>query len=111
MKMSASHVTLRTAIGTVFAIVGDTGHSSGAEGSLALLQRLGFKVKNGKSADEEITDIVVRSFAKSNPSKQFFFKQADLDAAAGAAEAMNLGKPSCPDVCCSAWLGLGRPTA
>src|ERR1051326_9093779 len=30
---------------TVFAIVGDTGHSSGAEGSLALLQRLGFKVK------------------------------------------------------------------
>lgn len=67
---------------TVFAIVGDTGHSSGAEGSLALLQRLGFKVKNGKSADEKITDIVVRYFAKSNPSKQFFFKQADLDAAA-----------------------------
>lgn len=69
---------------TVFAIVGDTGHSSGAEGSLALLQRLGFKVKNGKGTEEEITDIVVRYFAKSNPSKQFFFNQADLDAAAKA---------------------------
>jgi hypothetical protein len=42
---------------TVFAIVGDTGHSSGAEGSLALLQRLGFKVKSGKSSEEPITDI------------------------------------------------------
>ncbi|MFL6229403.1 MAG: hypothetical protein ACJ741_11550 [Pyrinomonadaceae bacterium] len=69
---------------TVFAIVGDTGHSSGAEGSLALLQRLGFKVKSGKSVDEKITDIVVRYFAKSNPSKRFFFKQADLDTAATA---------------------------
>jgi hypothetical protein len=67
---------------TAFAIVGDTGHSSGAEGSLALLQRLGFKVKSGKSTEEDITDIVVRYFAGSNPSKQFFFKQTDLDAAA-----------------------------
>lgn len=68
---------------TVFAIVGDTGHASGAEGSLALLQRLGFKVKSGKSTEEAITDIVVRYFAKSNPSKLFFFNQSDLDAAAG----------------------------
>ena len=45
---------------------------------------MGFKVKNGKSADEAIKDIVVRYFANSNPSKQFFFKQADLDAAAKA---------------------------
>ena len=67
---------------TVFAIVGDTGHSSGAEGSLALLQRLGFKVKSGKSTEEAITDIVVRYFAKSNPSKLFFFNQRDLDTAA-----------------------------
>ena len=67
---------------TVFAIVGDTGHSSGAEGSLALLQWLGFKVKSGKSVDEKITDIVVRYFAKSNPSKLFFFNQTDLDTAA-----------------------------
>ena len=67
---------------TVFAIVGDTGHSSGAEGSLALLQRLGFKVKSGKSVEEEITNVVVRYFANSNPSKLFFFKQTDLDTAA-----------------------------
>ena len=71
---------------TVFAIVGDTGHSSGAEGSLALLQRLGFKVKSGKSVDEEITDIVVRYFANSNPSKLFFFNQTDLDTAANGLE-------------------------
>jgi hypothetical protein len=67
---------------TVFAIVGDAGHANGAEGSLALLQRLGYKVKNGKSVDEPITDIVVRYFAKSNPAKVFFIRQSDLDAAA-----------------------------
>lgn len=69
---------------TVFAIVGDTGHANGAEGSLALLQRLGFNVKNGKSVPAPITDIVVRYFAGSNPSRQFFFTQADLDAFADA---------------------------
>jgi hypothetical protein len=67
---------------TVFAIVGDTGNSRGTEGSLALLQRLGFKVKSGKSAEEPITNIVVRYFAKTNPSKKFFFNQGDLDIAA-----------------------------
>jgi hypothetical protein len=71
---------------TVFAIVGDTGHSSGAEGSLALLQRLGFPVKDGKSAPD-ISQIVVRYFANSNPSKQFFHNQSDLDL---AAKALNL---------------------
>ena len=71
---------------TVFAIVGDTGHSSGAEGSLALLQRLGYEVKDGKSAPD-ISGIVVRYFVKSNPSKQFFFNQTDLDS---AAQALNL---------------------
>ena len=68
---------------TVFAIVGDTGHSSGGEGSLALLQRLGYPVKDGKSAPN-ISGIVVRYFAKSNSSRQFFFHQSDLDAAARA---------------------------
>lgn len=71
---------------TVFAIVGDTGHSNGAEGSLALLQRLGFPVKDGKSAPN-ISGIVVRYFAKTNPSKEFFFNQSDLD---NAAKALNL---------------------
>ena len=72
---------------TVFAIVGDTGNSSGREGSLALLQRLGFKVNNGKRAEELMTNIVVRYFAKSNPAQQFFFKQSDLDS---VAEKLNL---------------------
>ena len=67
---------------TIYGIVGDTGHSSGAEGSLALLQRLGYAVKNGKSVDEEITDIVVRYFAGSNPTQVFYFHQSDLDKAA-----------------------------
>ena len=69
---------------TVFAIVGDSGHASGAEGSLALLQRLGYKVKGGKSVDEPITNIVVRYFAKSNSSRKFFVRQSDLDAVANA---------------------------
>jgi hypothetical protein len=67
---------------TVFAIVGDSGNSSGKEGSLALLQRLGFKVKSGKSVEEPITNVVVRYFANLNSSGLFFFKQADLDEAA-----------------------------
>ena len=70
---------------TVFAIVGDTGNSKGDEGSLALLQRLGFPVKDGKSTKgTPISGIVVRYFAKSNPSHQFFVKQTDLDIAARA---------------------------
>lgn len=68
---------------TVFAIVGDTGHKDGTEGSLALLQRLGYSVKDGKSAPN-ISDVVVRYFANSNPSRQFFFDQSDLDIAANA---------------------------
>jgi len=74
---------------TVFAIVGDTGHSNGAEGSLALLQRLGFNVKNGKSTPEKIEKIVVRYFKDTNPTGQFFFKQSDLD---GVAEQLGLDK-------------------
>lgn len=68
---------------TVYAIVGDTGNSSGAEGSLALLQRLGYKVKNGKSGGEDDRNIVVRYFAGTNPNRRFFFHQAEIDAAAG----------------------------
>ncbi len=67
---------------TVFAIVGDSGHSSGAEGSLALLQRLGYPAKNGKSGGVDKSEIVVRYFANTNPNKRFFFTQAELDSAA-----------------------------
>ena len=67
---------------TVYAIVGDSGNNSGAEGSLALLQRLGYRVSNGKSGGEDDRNIVVRYFAGSNPQRKFFFHQAELDAAA-----------------------------
>jgi Putative peptidoglycan binding domain/CHAP domain len=72
--------SLRTRL-TVFAIVGDSGNSRGAEGSLALLQRLGYPVKNGKSGGEEAKNIVVRYFPGTNPDRRFFFTQAELEAA------------------------------
>ena len=75
--------SLRTRF-TVYAIVGDTGNSRGAEGSLALLQRLGYDVKNGKSGGEEQAKIIVRYFANTNPERLFFFVQSDLDARARA---------------------------
>jgi hypothetical protein len=70
--------SLRTGL-TVYAIVGDKGNSSGTEGSLALLQRLGYRVKNGKSGGEDEKQIVVRYFAGTNPDKLFFFHQTDLE--------------------------------
>ena len=73
--------SLRTRF-TVYAIVGDSGHSSGAEGSLALLQRLGYNVKDGRSGGEEERKIVVRYFAQTNPDKLFFFLQSELEARA-----------------------------
>ena len=73
--------SLRTRF-TVYAIVGDSGHSSGAEGSLALLQRLGYDVHNGKSGGEDAAKIVVRYFAGTNPDKLFFFLQSELEARA-----------------------------
>ncbi len=73
--------SLRTRF-TVYAIVGDSGNSRGAEGSLALLQRLGYNVKDGKSGGEESPNIVVRYFAQTNPQQLFFFLQSDLEAKA-----------------------------
>lgn len=69
---------------TVYAIVGDSGHKSGAEGSLALLQRLGYPFKDGKNDSVDNKEIVVRYFAGTNPDKRFFFTQAELDTAAQA---------------------------
>jgi hypothetical protein len=69
---------------TVFGVVGDTGNSSGAEGSLALAQRLGYPFKDGKRNSIEDSDIIVRYFAGSNHA--FFDTQADLDKAAAAAD-------------------------
>ncbi len=66
----------------VYGIVADSGNDSGAEGSLALVQALGYHIKDGK--DESVTDkeIVIRYFPRSNPEKHFFKTQQELNAAA-----------------------------
>jgi hypothetical protein len=66
----------------VFAIVGDTGNPSGDEGSLHLLQGLGYPFHDGKSDSVEKPEIVIRFYPDSNPKHQFFFTQAGLDEAA-----------------------------
>ena len=67
---------------SVFGIVGDTGHSSGAEGSLALLQALGFPFTSGKTGSVDEPDIIVRYFPGSNPDQHFFRDQAQIDSEA-----------------------------
>lgn len=66
----------------VFAIVGDTGNPTGDEGSLHLLQDLGYPFRDGKNGSVEKPEIVVRFYANSNPKHRFFFTQAELDEAA-----------------------------
>jgi hypothetical protein len=66
----------------VFAIVGDTGNPTGNEGSLHLLQDLGYPFKDGVSDSVEKAEIVIRFYPNSNPEHRFFFTQAELDEAA-----------------------------
>jgi hypothetical protein len=66
----------------VFAIVGDTGNPTGDEGSLHLLQDLGYRFHDGKSDSVEKPEIVIRFYPNSNPKHQFFFTQVQLDEAA-----------------------------
>ena len=73
----------------VFGIVGDSGNPSGAEGSLHLLQELGYPFKSGKTGSVERKDIVIRFFPRSNPERLFFHSQAELDA---VAEKMGLSR-------------------
>jgi hypothetical protein len=67
---------------SVFAIVGDTGNPTGDEGSLHLLQDLGYPFHDGVSDAVEKPEIVIRFYPNSNPTHQFFFTQAALDEAA-----------------------------
>lgn len=67
---------------SVFAIVGDTGNPTGNEGSLRLLQDLGYPFHDGRSESVEKPEIVIRFYPNSNPDHQFFFTQAKLDEAA-----------------------------
>ncbi len=73
----------------VYAIVADSGNPSGAEGSLALVRALGYPLKNGIDDSVDGREIVVTYYPGSNPGKQFFKTQAELDA---AAKNLGLGK-------------------
>jgi len=70
-----------------FGIVGDTGNSTGDEGSLHLLNDLGYPFHDGKDDAVEHGEIIIRFYPHSNPKQQFFFTQQALDE---AAKALNL---------------------
>ena len=67
---------------SVFAIVGDAGNPTGNEGSLHLLQDLGYPFHDGKNDSVEKPEIVIRFYPNSNPEHQFFITQGELDEAA-----------------------------
>lgn len=67
---------------SVFGIVGDEGNPTGDEGSLHLLQALGYPFHNGKDDSVEEAEIVIRFYPGSNPEHRFFRTQAALDRAA-----------------------------
>ncbi len=66
----------------VYAIVADSGNPSGAEGSLALVQALGYPLKNGIDDSVDGREIVVRYYPGSNAARTFFHSQGQLDEAA-----------------------------
>lgn len=67
---------------SVFGIVGDDGNPSGDEGSLHLLQALGYPFHDGIHDAVEDSEIVIRFYPHSNPQQLFFQTQAKLNAAA-----------------------------
>ena len=69
---------------SIYGIVGDSGNSSGAEGSLALLQALGYPFTSGKTGGVEKREIVVRYFPGSNSGHKFFGTQTQIDERASA---------------------------
>jgi hypothetical protein len=73
-----SRVTHRS----VYGIVGDDGNPSGDEGSLHLLQALGYPFRDGRHDAVEDPEIVIRFFPKSNTKHRFFRSQEALDRAA-----------------------------
>ena len=67
---------------SVFGIVGDSGNPSGDEGSLHLLQALGYRFHNGRDDAVEDAEIVIRFYPGSNPEHRFFRTQSALKKAA-----------------------------
>lgn len=66
----------------VYGIVGDSGNPSGDEGSLHLLQALGYPFHSGKNDAVDYPEIIVRYYPGSNPERKFFRTQRSLDKAA-----------------------------
>jgi hypothetical protein len=67
---------------SAFAIVGDDGNPSGDEGSLHLLQALGYPFHNGIDDAVEEREVILRFFPASNPRGLFFHSQTALSSAA-----------------------------
>ena len=68
---------------SVFGVVADEGNPSGDEGSLHLLQALGYPYKDGKhDAVERRGEITIRFFPHSNPTHFFPHSQEELNAKA-----------------------------
>ncbi len=67
---------------SAYGILGDSGNPSGDEGSLHLLQALGYPFHDGRHDAVERPEIVIRYFPHSNPHALFFRSQAALDQAA-----------------------------
>lgn len=67
---------------SAFGIVGDSGNPSGDEGSLHLLQSLGYPFHDGRRESVEHGEIIIRFYPGSNRRHRFFRTQAELDAAA-----------------------------
>jgi hypothetical protein len=67
---------------SAYAIVGDSGNESGAEGSLALVRALGYDIRNGIEDSVGNREIIIRYYPKSNVEEHFFRSQRELDMAA-----------------------------
>jgi hypothetical protein len=78
---------------SAFGIVGDSGNPSGDEGSLHLLQALGYTFHDGRRESVEHGEIVIRFYPGSNRQHRFFRTQAALD---GAAAQLGLSRSFAP---------------
>ena len=67
---------------SAFALVADDGNPSGDEGSLHLLQALGYPFVDGKEDSVTHAEVRIRFYPHSNPHHQFFPTQSALDQAA-----------------------------
>jgi hypothetical protein len=64
---------------SVFGLVADEGNPTGDEGSLHLLQDLGYPFKDGKNDAVEHPEIIIRFYPHSNPHHVFFRTQPELN--------------------------------